>query len=181
VEAADVALVAGAILGPAVAITAILAGEYRSRRERETTLSLTKAQHERERLVRHGDRYFEKRTELYDTLIRFLILASNHIVRTEPLIDAGQWPEVGWEATWEQLTTMQVQLKLYGSQEVEDAFERFVDRQTGFFGSVDQLRIAREGESDTVALRTAVDERRREALGSALDVQNLIRDELASL
>jgi hypothetical protein len=52
-----------------VAIAAIVAGERRSSREREATLKVTEAQHAHEWTLRHGDPYFERRGEVYESLM----------------------------------------------------------------------------------------------------------------
>jgi len=180
VDATSVALVVGAIGGPVVATVAIIEGGRRSRREREVTLELAKDQHSHERTLRRGDRYFEKRGEVYESLLALLWDTMRAIEFTEPLMtSAGQpTPEAPREEDWR---WMVVRLGAYGSPEVEAALEHFLSKVRGFNTYVETLHSIQRQRGELGETRAEIGKYREEARAARAEVQSLVRADLAEL
>jgi hypothetical protein len=178
-DATGVATIAGAVLGPVVAITAIVAGEVRGRSERKATVELASAQHLHEREMQLDERLFEKRAEVYESLQAHLYDTVERVRLTRPLLtyagDSPMPPETSDEAwRW-----MEVRLRSYGSPEVEAAFMDFLDAVRRFNLAVFDLDQAKEeAGTATKDARLRLDERREAVYDARGALSALIRDDL---
>jgi hypothetical protein len=176
-----VAAVAGAVPSAAVGITAIIAGEYRSGRERAATLALADAQHQHDRTMRRGERFFEKRGHVYESLLTMLYLAVERFALTEPMLTFEGQPEPPEPPSDDEWRTMQVRLAAYGSPEVADAFDRFVSKGHGFNAAVVTLRITRDQGGSVAGGHKEVHEARQVAGAVVEEIKRLVRADLAEL
>lgn len=177
----DPAVLAAAIGGPLVGVAAVVAAEYRSAREGAATVALAEGQRRHERSLRRGERYLEKRGEVYESLLSILFVAMRRFELTEPIIEFDGMPGPPDAPTDEDFFWMQVRLAAWGSPRVSDAFERFGKKSQGFNAAVLTLRLSRQQGGDLTGAYAEVNKYREEARVELEQTKWLVREDLADL
>jgi hypothetical protein len=174
---------AAAIGGPTLGAIAIVNSRREAREARAQAAELSEREHEHESELRRVERTYDDRKAAYLSILRWTLITMQRIQATEPIISFAGDPQAPDPPTEEEWRDLQISANAFGSREVDEALEDFIEKSRLFFLDSSTYRMIRNqsGTHDLAASGQRMQDAKI-AAGEAYDViRNLIRDELASM
>jgi hypothetical protein len=177
----DAVALAATIGGSLVALAGVGATAWGAKQQRESARELEDSRQRHERLLASGARLYEKRSAIYEDMLGLLRRWRPELVAAAPLMNifAGELQLTEPPSVAERNALM-LKLRLFGSTEVGDAYDEFVN-------SMDDFQTLKGTLSTTSAIPASdqdwnnLEALRSKALADLAKVERLASGELASL
>jgi hypothetical protein len=176
----DTVALAATIGGSVVGIVGILATGWAARQQRLASIELADAQHQHERALASGARLFEKRAEVYESLLNTLLIWRERVEHELPMMRTGGEPEPPEQPSQDEWRTMSARLGTFGSPMVNLGFVEIIKAINSFFVAASVFTTAREAGERSLPFEQV--QAAREVVRSQFDaLERLVSDELAGL
>jgi hypothetical protein len=181
-SATEVVAIVGAISTPLVAIAGYGFAEWRSRGDRDAARQLAEEAHGHERELARGARLYERRSPVYESLMRVVQPTMEHVEARNPIISFSTEPPLPPEPSLDDQREVQIQLRTHGSKEVGDAFQEWFQKVRLFMlhaSTYEMIRSQGVG-GDLAESAKQMHAARDEARDVADKLARLVSDELAT-
>jgi hypothetical protein len=176
----DSVALAATIGGSVVALAGIIVTAWGTKQQRESAKELEASRQTHERLLASGERFFERRSAVYEEMVGLLRVLWEEVVATAPQLTIAGAPPVPKGPSPDERRAMDAKLRTFGSKEVADAYDEFVTSVIGFHLVANVLPAAQELPGADV-LWNQLDDTRNAMRDDLATIERLVRDELASL
>jgi hypothetical protein len=105
-----------------VAIAGYGFAEWRSRGDRDAARKVAETTHRHERELARGARLYERRAQVYESMMRVVQPAMENVEARNPIITFSNTPPPPPEPSLDEQRELQIQLRTHGSKEIGDAF-----------------------------------------------------------
>jgi hypothetical protein len=187
----DAVALAATVGGSLVALAGVGATAWSARQQRESAKELAKEQHAHERRQASGERLFERRASVYESMISWLQrtvesmdedVRNAEATRRSPDAAVTRLTEL---PTTDERRTMTTRLRTFGSPAIADAYDGFVQSMDAFFqyfftasGAFTADLAGPDAVEDAWNYMRPAFEQARADLGT---IERLVSDELAAL
>jgi hypothetical protein len=170
------ATIGGSVVGLAGVISNVVLAKLRQGQE----LDLADKQHVHERELARGDRLYDRRAPVYESMMKIVQPVMEHVESRNPLVQFGNPPPLPPEPTIDEQRDMQIHLRTYASEEIGDAYRGWFRKVRSFQFEADTFEQLRAQGGPAMGTRQPMDTARAEAVEAADNLARLVRDELAS-
>jgi hypothetical protein len=190
----DTVALAATIGGSIVGVAGVLATAWSARQQRLSSIELANSQHEHERALASGARLFEKRAEVYESLLSTLLIWRDRVeliwrerVQHElPRVRTDGEPEPPKPPSQDEWRTMSARVGTFGSLNVDTGFMQMVGAINIFFSTADGFIAARDAghylsSEEAKSARDQVQRARDHVVARFEALERLVSDELAGL
>ena len=176
----DSVALAATIGGSVVALAGVGATAWGIKQQRESAKELEASRQTHERQLASGERFFKKRSAVYEEIDGLLRLLFEEVVATAPQLTIAGAPPVPEGPSTNERRAMEERLRTIGSKKVTDAYDKFVTSVVQFHLVASTLPASEElGGADL--LWNQVDDMRNAMRDDLATIEQLMRDDLASL
>jgi len=176
----DTVALAATIGGSLVALAGVGATAWGIKQQRESAKELEDSRQTHERLLASGERLFEKRSAVYEKMVGLLRQWSPELVAAAPLMNIAGEQQLPEPPSLDERRALMVKLRTFGSTEVGDAYDEFVNSMDEFhalkwmLSTTSEIPVPDQAWNELEVLRS-------KALADLAKVERLVSDELASL
>ena len=134
--ATAVVAIVGAVATPVVAIAGYFFNELSSRRDRSSALDLSRETHRHELELRRRERSYDDVKTTYRAVLEWGLSVAESVMLTNPMVTVegmAEPPEPPTEPPEEQWNKVRIDVSVFGSEDVEKAFDGFREAARDFF------------------------------------------------
>jgi hypothetical protein len=175
----DPVALAATVGGSVVALAGVGATAWGIKQQRESAKELETSRQTHERLLASGARLFEKRSTVYEQMVRRVADWLEEVVATDPPLKMGD-PPLPEPPSPDEQRALNAKLRTFGSKDVADAYDEFVKSMLEFYVFAEALRTLSEVQAANVPW-SELEAMRNKVRADLATIERLVSDELASL
>jgi hypothetical protein len=176
----DSVALAATIGGFVVALAGVGATAWGIKQQRESAKELEDSRQRHERLLASGARLYEKRSALYEDMVGLLRRWSPELMAAAPLMNIAGEQQLPEPPSVDEQRALLVKLRTFGSTEVGDGYDEFVNSMGEFhalklmLSTTSEIPVSDQDWNNLEVMRS-------KALADLAKVEQLASGELASL
>jgi hypothetical protein len=171
------ATIGGAFVGVAGIASNVALARIRSKQD----LQLAERQQVHERELARGQRLYERRAPVYESMMKVVQPLMEHVEARSPMMTVGPQVQLPPEPSIDEQRALQVQPRTHGSVAIGDAFQDFFRKVREFLWRASTYETLREQRAPFGDAGVEMETARAQARDAADTLARLVADELSSL